>query len=375
MIDLVLGLHLYQPPDQDLEVIKKITLESYLPMADLILSHPRAFFAVDIARSAIENLGKLKESKLFLAKIKTASEIRKIYLTNTAAYHPILPLLPEEEITRQILLNEKSYKSLFGKDFPSKSNGIFPPEMAYSEKLIPVFEKLNYQWTITADTPFNCQYNQDSPYDWIPKQGRIAIFLRSNLWSNRIAFESLPPNVFVSNLKNDLKKWFKGNRGYLILWMDWETFGHHRPNLTESFLAPFLDHLNGEINLVSPPDLLSKYPQKEIIIPQGTWSTTKDDFRNRNYWPLWKNPNVEFHKLWWELAEIILEIKKKIDSEKTLALFDKALYSCQTWQFCRGRRNLAIKGIEYFKKIMNLEETGSNREKIKEIIEQISHSG
>jgi len=57
-IDLVFGLHLYQPPNQDRGILEKITRESYLPLIEAILFHNKAFFAVDIARSAIEILAK-----------------------------------------------------------------------------------------------------------------------------------------------------------------------------------------------------------------------------------------------------------------------------------------------------------------------------
>lgn len=351
MIDLVFGLHLYQPPNQDLEILKKITEESYLPLIDLILSHPRAHFTVDIARSAIEGLGKDESGNYFLKKFKTAVDLKKISLVNTAAYHPILPLLPEEEIIRQIKLNEEVCQ---------KTEGFFLPEMAFSPKLAPILQGLGYKWTITADTPFVCCYNHnpEPPFAWIPKQKNLAVFLRSDFWSNKIAFHYISGSAFIRALKHDLKNWFGGNRGYLIVWLDWETFGHHRPNFIQKFLTPLLDNLNEEVNLCSPSELLVRYPTtKELEIPSGSWSTSAQDFYYKNYWPLWNSPHIEFHRLWWELAIMILEIKKNVKSEEQLSIFDKTLYSCQTWQWSYGNKPLAIKGMEYFKEILKLEET------------------
>ncbi len=370
MINLVFGLHLYQPPNQDSEILEKITKESYLPVIELALSHPKAFFTVDLAKSAIELLKKQNSGKDFLKKVVAAEKLQKIFLANIAAYHPILPLIPDEEIKRQILLNEKSYKKLFG-EFFQKPDGLFPPEMAYSQKIVPVLQKLGYRWTIAGDTPFFCHYKTNPPFNWIPKQGETAVFLRSGLWSNRIAFEAVCGKTFAGNLKNDLGEWFGKQRGYLIIWLDWETFGHHRKGLVESFLAPFLDNLDPKIKLVSPSDLLSIYPKREIFVPPGTWSTSAEDFGRGNYWPLWKNPDVEFHRLWWELAELTLEIKKVVAGKKQLSLFDKALYSCQTWQYSMGNKNLAIKGMEYFKEIMELEEVWVFRPKMAQIIQRM----
>lgn len=370
MIDLVFGLHLYQPPNQKPDILKKITEESYLPLINLILSHPKAFFAVDIARSAVENLRKQDSGIYFIEKLKTAVGLKKISPVNTAAYHPILPLLPEKEIIRQAALNEEIHKDLFQK-FYQKPDGFFPPEMAFSQKLLSIFKNLGYCWTITADTPFVCFHKKEPPFDWIPRQKNVAIFLRSNLWSNRVAFDPLSGKNFIQALKKNLQGWFKGKRGYLIIWMDWETFGHHRPNFIETFLVPFLDNLGQEINLASPADLLERYSQKEVIVPPGSWSTSAEDFGNKNYWPLWKNPNIEFHKFWWELAGIILKIKENIKDKRKLEVFDKALYSCQTWQWSRGSKERAIRGIGYFKEIIKLKEAEPHKKEAAQLIEKL----
>jgi alpha-amylase/alpha-mannosidase (GH57 family) len=369
MIDLVFGLHLYQPPNQKPEVLERITKESYLPVIDLILSHPSARFTVDIAGSAIEILEKQNQGAYFLEKLKMAAISNKIHLVNTACYHPILPLLPQKETVRQAALNEECYKNLLQKSY-RKSEGFFPPEMAFSPKFASVLGKLGYTWTVASDIPFACHHKCDPPFDWIPGQKNLAVFLRSNLWSNKIAFDNLSGKTFARNLKQDLKKWFGEKRGYLIIWLDWETFGHHRPNFVNRFLLSFLDNLGG-INLCFPSRLLSHYPTKEFFLPSGSWSTSADDFHHKNYWPLWKSPGNEFHRLWWELAEIILKIKGNAKKEATV--FDKALYSCQPWQWSYGNKTLAKRGLGYFKEILNLEVSANYRGKMHEIIEKLEN--
>jgi len=367
MIGLVFGLHLYQPPNQDRGILKKIIRESYLPLIEAILFHNKAFFAVDIARSAIEKLEEINIGKESLEKFDEALELGKISLVNTAGYHPILPLIPEEEIIRQVKLNEEKLLQMFHK----KPKGVFPPEMALDAKTIKVLGEMGYRWSITDDVPFDVVYGS-VPFNWIPKQDGIAVFLRSNFWSNRIAFNSINGQDFIKTLENDLTSWFGNQDGYVTIWMDWETFGHHKKGFIENFINPFLVGIaeSKKVHLVSPEYLLEKYPQKEIEIPSGSWSTSASDFRNGNYWPLWKNPNNQFHQLWWELAETILETKKRIKDEEVLTVFDKALYSCQTWQYSMGNRNLAIKGLEYFREIASLKEVILSG-KVNQIIEII----
>ena len=138
MIGLVFGLHLYQPPNQDRGILKKIIRESYLPLIEAILFHNKAFFAVDIARSAIEKLEEINIGKESLEKFDEALELGKISLVNTAGYHPILPLIPEEEIIRQVKLNEEKLLQMFHK----KPKGVFPPEMALDAKTIKVLGEM-----------------------------------------------------------------------------------------------------------------------------------------------------------------------------------------------------------------------------------------
>jgi len=369
MIDLVFGVHLYQPPNQKLGILRKITEESYLPLIKAVLSHDKAFIAVDIARSAIEKLEEMNSDQEFLKKLEEALGIGKVSLVNTGAYHPIFPLIPEEEVIRQVKLNEAKLFQMFHQ----KPTGVFPPEMALNAEVIEVLDKAGYLWTVTDDVPFSCCYGS-VPFNWVPKQkqSEIAVFLRSNFWSNRISFNSVSGREFVEILEKDLTSWFRNQDGYLIIWMDWETFGHHKKGFIESFINPFFDKVaeSKKVHLVSPDYLLEKYPRKETNIPSGSWSTSASDFRNENYWPLWKDPNNEFHELWWELANLILKIKGNIKDEETLTVFDKAMYSCQTWQFSMGNKILAVEGLKYFREIASLKEAESIK-KILDIIDKL----
>lgn len=370
MIDLVFGLHLYQPPNQRPDMLEKITKESYLPAMDFVLEHPRVCFAADIARSASEALEQSATGRRFILSLREAVKEKKISLVNTAAYHPILPLIPEKEIKRQLILNEISYKELLKDDY-IKCEGVFPPEMAFSENIIPAFRQLDYRWAVTDDVPFTTIHHCPSPFDWIPQVNGLAVFLRSNLWSKKIAFDPTDGKTFAAHLKTEVKNWFGKRRGYLVVWLDWETFGHHRPEFIDSFLKPFFENLGPGINAISPEELLSRYPKREIFVPPGTWSTTAEDFRHKNYWPLWKNPHVEFHQIWWQIAKIVLRLKTAIDSPIALALFDRALYSCQTWQYSMGNKELAARGIKYFKEIASLEEAAPCKERMDFLAEKL----
>src|SRR6185295_17930864 len=87
-----------------------------------------------------------------LDNIKKLLKSGVIELTGSAKYHAFLPLLPESEIERQILLNETTLKKYFGTAW--KKSGFFSPEMAYSKKVARVAASLGYKWIIVDELAF-----------------------------------------------------------------------------------------------------------------------------------------------------------------------------------------------------------------------------
>ena len=51
-------------------------------------------------------------------------------------YHPLMPLLDERDMRMQIKLHRHAYQQAWGAD-PSYSLGMFPPETAFSQRMIP----------------------------------------------------------------------------------------------------------------------------------------------------------------------------------------------------------------------------------------------
>ena len=76
MIDLVFGVHLYQPPNQKQGILRKIIRESYLPLIKATLSHDEAFLTADIARSAIEKLDEMDSGQEFLKKLEEDTKVK-----------------------------------------------------------------------------------------------------------------------------------------------------------------------------------------------------------------------------------------------------------------------------------------------------------
>ncbi len=379
-IHIVLGLHAYQPPTQTKGIVREITEQSYFPLAELLLDSPEgSVICADIPLSLIELLEKFGQKKT-ISLLRRCVKEGKIKLVNTAAYHPILPLLSEEYAERQLALNKKAYKKYFGVD-AEDITGVFPPEMAFSERILKPMKKGGTLWTIADDKPFCYHYGAPPPYNEIIERGGVAIFLMSHLWQQKIAFGEIQDGRdFLRELEKSFGKWTAVEESYIVLWMDWETFGHHdrKPNPPQdrlnNFLKKFFEKISrsGTFQMTTPDELITRFPKKDIFVPDGSWSTSDDDCRQGIPYPLWLHPGNEFHLVMKQLNNLALSVFSKTKNKKTKELLDKCLYSCQMWQWSYGNREIAKLGLEIFREIFSREDVPEeDREKGWRLINKI----
>ena len=110
-------LHIYQPPQQKPYWIKRVSLESYEKLVNGFLNNKRAKVTLNINGCLTELLMKYGQKRI-IKKITTLASRGQIEFTASAKYHPFLPLLPKDEIIRQIKLNNqtnKKYLALYKK--------------------------------------------------------------------------------------------------------------------------------------------------------------------------------------------------------------------------------------------------------------------
>ncbi len=378
-------LHFYQPPIQIYSVLEKVVRESYRPLIEVIRQHPNARVSVNINGVLTEMLWETGHADV-IDGLKELATRKQIEFTGSGKYHPIMPLIPREEVMRQIRRNQLTNRHFFGETYAPR--GFFPPEMAFSMDVIEPVVATRHEWIILSGVACPVGWPMDVIHETGTNDEKVAAFFRDDILSNRISFQDIDGKRFIEHLKGLRRE--EGDV-YVITAMDAETFGHHIQNWEKLFLADVYEalapskalypelkqrkilaeqHLSileyqaekgtQEIKQVLISDLLQLFPRGQRIAPRpSSWSTSEHDIKSNNYYPLWKDKNNPLHILQWEhlniAIELVHEAQKLADNptshqfaEIARGLLDPALHSCQFWWANKASRwdiNMVDRGI------------------------------
>ena len=138
-------LHIYQPPTQTEEIVRKVTGESYRTLVRVLREAPGGKITLNISATLTEQLARYGLDDV-IRGLRELAERGQIELTGSAMYHPILPLIPKDEVIRQIKLNTDVNQRYFGEIY--KPTGFFPPEMCYSYEVAKPVAELGFRCII-----------------------------------------------------------------------------------------------------------------------------------------------------------------------------------------------------------------------------------
>lgn len=320
-------LHIYQPPTQKEIWVRRIANESYRKIFSGLLNIKRARLTLNINGILCELLDKWG-GKDVLENIHRLLKNGNLELTGSAKYHAFLPLLPESEIERQILLNEETLDKYFGPPAGGwKRGGFFSPEMAYSHKVAKIAAKLGYKWIVMDELGFppETKYEANAIYK-IKGLDDFSVFFRER----NLSFTILSAQVgTVPTILRYLGERIEKNE-YVTTAMDGETFGHHRPGL-EMLLFDLLNESKIEPVMIS--DLSEQFAKTEIIEPRdSTWAVTKRDIKENTPFARWRSKENVIQKWQWELTELAIAVANREPVHPEVRrLLDKALHSDQYW--------------------------------------------
>lgn len=322
-------LHLYQPPTQAPEILEKVTNECYRPLVRILMQHPGARITLNINACLTEQLARDGYHDVLdgLGEVAARGQVE---FTGSAKYHPILPLIPEEEAVRQVELNTEANRRYFGDVYQPR--GFFPPEMCYSRKVAELVHRLGYRWIIVDELGYLGRRGAVR-YDQLYRVRGLAdfyVFFKERDISAGITYGSFPDGEsFLRHLGASIHE-----ERYLLTGTDGEIYGHHRKGqerlLTDIFASRAL-----ETRRIT--DLFALFQEGEEVDPlPSSWSTWEDEMAAGIPYPQWAHPGHELHEKQWALTRLAIEAHDQADRsapgyEAARQLLDEGLHSCQYW--------------------------------------------
>ena len=327
-------LHIYQPPTQKEIWVRRITKESYRKLFSGFLNIPNCRLTLNINSVLCELLEKWGGEDV-IQDIKELVKRGNIERPGSAKYHAFLPLMPEEEIERQIRLNEVGLDKYFGDYWQKK--GFFSPEMAYSDKVARVAKKIGYKWMVIDELSFPTlpvcpagglsekKYQPDRVYE-IDNLNDFGVFFRErNLSFIVLSAQIGTVPAIIRYLGDRLNK-----NEYALTAMDGETFGHHRPGMEQFLFDLFSDN---KINKVQISDLYNIFKEREKVKPNpSTWAVTEEDIKRGEPYARWNRQDNEIQNNQWELTNLAIDIVGRTsENESIRSMLDQAVHSDQYW--------------------------------------------
>jgi len=278
-------LHIYQPVNTDAHIIKEATDKSYTRIVRALESNAHIKFTINISGCLFLRWEEMGYEDL-IKRIGKLVKKGQIDLTGTAAYHPLLPLVPGKEVIKQIKENEAILKKHFGKSF--KPRGFFMPELAYSPGVAKLVAELGYKWLLMDEIAVTGQVGEaDFDKVYLDKNSDLKVVIRSRKLSN-----SYVPETIVKILKKKLDK-----DRLVITATDGELYGLRHIDHTAVF-ENLLKQKN--FNTITISEFIKSKSDYTPIKPLfHSWATTEEEIKKKEPFNLWQEKtNVVQNKLW-----------------------------------------------------------------------------
>lgn len=281
----------------------------------------------------------------------------QVEIVGSGKFHPILPLIPKQEVLHQIKMQEDDLE----RTFPGwAKGGFFPPEMAISPGIASLVAQEGYKWVISSGIACPSEWAYDKIYQ--NSDGNMSLFFRDDVISNEISFKKISVEFFIEKLKILYK-----TPHYIITAQDGETFGHHVKHYENTFLKQAMQMAveDDDIELVLISDLPRHFKVASKVRPTASsWSTSQGDLDYNTPFPLWNHPDNPVHRVQFKFLKNVFELvymlegynagiesrNPRIQEAITARYFlDRGLHSCQFW-WASARPmwspNLILKGAE-----------------------------
>lgn len=311
-------LHLYQPANIDDYHVEQALVKSYWRLIRLVEENPGLRMTFNVSACLLERLEVMGELD-FIKALKKLNESGRLELVSSAAYHGFLPLLPEEEVRRQIIESEIIFRRLFGPNF--KTKGFFLPEMAYSSSLAKIVKSFGYDWIIldeisAANKPINLEQI------FIDEVSGLKVILRQREFSR-----AYPPD--------EIYKLLTTNKRVVISATDAELYGLRHEDPTGEMEKIVADN---RIETKTVSDYVYSFAPENLLtikLRESSWESEEADIVKGQPFILWFDKKNPIHRDLWFLSKISLELGEKFKDDKNIKWHRwhlvRGLASCSFW--------------------------------------------
>lgn len=321
-------LHMYQPAGQQPDILEALVAQSYRPLLEGFKRNQHVRLTLNVSGALLELFDEYKYRDL-IDILRELGKKERIEFTSSPKYHAILPFLDEQEIIRQIKINDETNKFFLGKAYAPK--GFFPSEMAYDEKMAPIIADLGFEWIILDEIACGGDIEKVDYTKIYKVQGiNLKVFFRERRLSNLIMSAVVRSREsLIRAMKEDLKT----NR-FILTAMDGETFGHHRPGLVEMLFdvlaAP-------DFELIRISDIPLYYHDIIEVVPiKSTWASSKQDIEKNIQFFSWSDPENTIHKWQWNFTNLVLDEVYAMDK------------SHSRFELVRNKMDIALSSDQFF---------------------------
>jgi len=322
-------LHIYQPPTQTEAIVRKVTEEGYRTLVRTLKEAPGGKITLNISGVLTEQLARYGLDDV-IRGLRELAEQGQVEFTGSAIYHPILPLIPREEVIRQIKLNTDINQRYFGEVY--KPVGFFPPEMCYSYEVARTVAELGFRWIIVDEISFTGKIGAAECDRLYRVEGLqdFLVFFKERPFSAGITYGAYPSaDPFLAALSGRLE-----GQSYLLTGTDGEVYGHHRRGQEKLLSEVFV---RGTPKTCTISELIRHFVEVNTVSPlPSSWSTWEDEMAQGIPYPEWQYPGHRLHKLQWQLTDFVLHTVKEAPPgsprfSEARSLLDQGLHSCQYW--------------------------------------------
>ena len=323
-------LHIYQPPWQEEGVIEQVANQSYDYLLALLKKYRNFKFTLSITGNLLDILASQRPD--LIARLRHFVKNGQVELVGTAHYHAILPLLPKEEIKRQIDLNNEALQRYFGK---TKINGFYLPEMAYSLGAAKVIKSLGFGWLILDPIAYIGRSAEKTLYE-IRNLGLKVVF------RDRRISKTYPPEIIWRKL-TDLQQ-----DQTIITATDGEIYGHFHTDW-QGHLEKIL--LSGRLVVMTVGDYLATLEKTEKIeLCPSSWESQQSEIKQGIPFIMWADPKNPIHGALWRLVNLAIILVHKYQQDKNWVWarqhLDRGLSSC-TWWWASAKKLSAFSSVAW----------------------------